>query len=275
MALFLEIESFACFFTGLLTNADCYSAGFPMLALQNQSIRNNVKTYSLKILKSVRDHGVRATAIRILKRAGAAATPVYDATVHAYLERRFDRKWGIETAAHWDHPNTGDPITQLAERYEPTSPSIIEKIMQSLGCLTCSYTFYDIGCGKGRVLVMASLWNFKRVVGIEFSEHLVHIAVQNIRKFKAQHACAADIEVVFCDATQYIFPDEDALFFLFNPFKEDVMKKVLDNIRSSVQVGSNRYIIYHNPVLAPTLFNANEFLLILKSTNFSIYKVIP
>lgn len=244
------------------------------LAIQHRFNWDNAKKYPVKFIRSVKERGIRDTANRSMKKIGTVLKPTYHHTVGAYFERQFDRKWGIETAAHWDHPKNGELVTELAERYEPTSPAVIEKIMRSLGCLTDSYLFFDIGCGKGRVLVMASTWHFKRVVGIEFSKYLADIAVENVNRFKEKNSSTSDIDVICEDATAYDFPDEDALIFLFNPFKEEIMRKVLENIRKSARTKKNRYIIYHNPVLASKIFSDKDFVLIVKDKYYSIYKMI-
>ena len=44
------------------------------------------------------------------------------------------------------------------------------------------FTFVDYGLGKGRVLMLATEYPFKRIVGVEFSESLDRTARQNLTK---------------------------------------------------------------------------------------------
>jgi hypothetical protein len=45
------------------------------------------------------------------------------------------------------------------------------------------FTFIDLGSGKGRVLLMASDYPFKRIIGVEFMPELQRVAQENIRKY--------------------------------------------------------------------------------------------
>jgi len=48
------------------------------------------------------------------------------------------------------------------------------------------FTFVDLGSGKGRVLLMASHYPFKRIIGVEFIPELHQVAQENIRKYTEQ-----------------------------------------------------------------------------------------
>jgi SAM-dependent methyltransferase len=82
-------------------------------------------------------------------------------------DRRFDRRWGVKTGCEATHStdDRANPLIKHSVRYEGTPQPVFEDIMRSLGCLTAAYTFYDLGCGKGRVLIMAETHAFARVVG--------------------------------------------------------------------------------------------------------------
>jgi hypothetical protein len=45
------------------------------------------------------------------------------------------------------------------------------------------FTFIDLGSGKGRVLLMAAAYGFKRIIGVEFMPELHRVAEENIRKY--------------------------------------------------------------------------------------------
>jgi hypothetical protein len=88
-------------------------------------------------------------------------------------------------------------------------------------------TLVDFGCGKGRVLRVASLL-FDRVEGVTISPALVPKAHENLRS-------ARNWKVHCMDATEYQIPSEASVFFSSNPFSETVFRKVLCNIRDSLQ----------------------------------------
>src|SRR5438105_1539792 len=56
--------------------------------------------------------------------------------------------------------------------YQPTPASVFHKIMRRLPVRLETYNFIDFGCGKGRVLFMATDYPLKKIIGIEFSPEL-------------------------------------------------------------------------------------------------------
>jgi tRNA1(Val) A37 N6-methylase TrmN6 len=121
------------------------------------------------------------------------------------------------------------------------------------------------------VLLLAARHQFKQVIGVEFNSDLVRIAEINAATFHGRSDCQSRITVVCEDAGRYQFPDEDAVIFFFNPFKEEIMSAVLKNIRSSARTTRYRYIIYHNPVLKNLFSYPNEFSVIEEEKEYVIY----
>ena len=108
--------------------------------------------------------------------------------------------------------------------------------------------FVDLGAGKGRVLLIAAQLGFKRIVGVEFSEELCEIARENIIAFSRRTQFAARIDIVKSDVASYLIESEQNVFFMYNPFDEVVMDRVLANLRSSVTQFPRRiWLIYNKP----------------------------
>ncbi|MGH3165366.1 MAG: hypothetical protein ACRDN0_05660, partial [Trebonia sp.] len=59
------------------------------------------------------------------------------------------------------------------------------------------------------------------------------------------------------DAADYRFPEGDIVLFLFNPFSQEVMSKVIANLGESL--ARKIYVIYFAPVCA-ALLDASGFL---------------
>ncbi len=102
------------------------------------------------------------------------------------------------------------------------------------------FTFIDLGAGKGRVLLVASRFPFKRLIGVEFARELVETARRNIERF----GCRA--EVVHADAADYRFPSENLVVYLYNPFGPEVLRPVLSYLRE-ISTGREVYLVYLNP----------------------------
>ncbi|QDT37699.1 class I SAM-dependent methyltransferase [Stratiformator vulcanicus] len=69
---------------------------------------------------------------------------------------------------------------EQAVEYNPTTASQFGSILESLPIDYEQFSFVDLGSGKGRVLLMASEFPFREVVGVELSSQLHEIAANNI-----------------------------------------------------------------------------------------------
>jgi len=119
-------------------------------------------------------------------------------------------------------------------QYFPTEPWLFEQIMQALPIDFREFTFVDLGSGKGRVLLMAASFGFKRTIGVEFMPEWHRIAQENMRKFAATCPIASPIENFCMDARDFDFPARPLVVYLFNPFPEPVLAAVLEQLRQSM-----------------------------------------
>jgi hypothetical protein len=92
------------------------------------------------------------------------------------------------------------------------------------------YTFIDIGSGKGRVVMMASDFPFRRILGVELNPKLTAVARENLAKWNASPHPCTDLTVLHADALSVPIPDSPALLYLFYPFDEHVMRLLLDRL---------------------------------------------
>lgn len=136
-----------------------------------------------------------------------------------------------------------------SHEYRPTEIAIFYKIMK---CLKISENdaFLDLGAGKGRVMVLAGKFSFRRIIGVEISNKLAGICEKNIRGIK-EKTRPCEYLVVKEDAANYRIPDDVTVIYCYNPFPLEVMNKVIMNIRESIQ-NSPRTVrfIYYNPMLS-------------------------
>jgi hypothetical protein len=87
-----------------------------------------------------------------------------------------------------------------------------------------------VGSGKRRALLLASQFSFKEIIGVELSPSLHRIAYSNIQIYRDDFQRCRKIRSICGDAAKYQIPPEKAVFYLFNPFDEEVMHMVLSNI---------------------------------------------
>src|SRR5262249_4307643 len=97
---------------------------------------------------------------------------------------RFDLKYGIDTQdrVQVSDLETSAPAASLANRYEGTPIIALRKIIRRLKVALPQFTFIDLGSGKGRVLLIASHFPFRSVIGVEFAKNLHDIAISNVKR---------------------------------------------------------------------------------------------
>jgi SAM-dependent methyltransferase len=160
-------------------------------------------------------------------------------------ERQWDRLHGVDTAGIV-------PLQSLAiesenrrhgVRYEATSPAVFRRIVDALSIRHEDFTLVDVGAGKGRVLLLAAEYPFRRVVGVEFSRELVEVATRNLAGFRGGTPACTDVRIVCADATDFPLPPGDLVLFFFNPFAKPVMRVFLERVLASLADAPRRVYI--------------------------------
>lgn len=179
------------------------------------------------------------------------STPARERQRYGDLEYDWDRRVNTTSAAvGWRNRLLG----VLHSPYQPTEPVLFHEMIASLGIEPAQYAFLDLGSGKGRTLLMASEYSFRRVLGVELLPELDQIAKENIREFKSERRKCGTVESVCQDARIFEFPVEPLLIYLFNPFLESGLAQVIGNLEHSLQEFPRPVIVlYHNPLLADVL----------------------
>jgi len=180
-------------------------------------------------------------------------------------ERRhpFDHTNGTDTSgfvdpktigAHTDHP-----ALAYAGGYAGSQPSVIQAALDALPPLR-NATFIDLGCGKGRPMLVAAERPFREVVGVDLSPDLVEVARANAAIMQARHSGRAPIRVVVGDAANHPLPSGDVVLFLYNPFGAPLHAQFLKGMERAIEAERRAiYIIYYNPVHG-AMYDAAPFL---------------
>jgi predicted RNA methylase len=163
----------------------------------------------------------------------------------------FDAAHGTETATIREvgSLDVDGRNVAFAVRYQPSDLGVVQRAIESLGIEPAEYEFIDFGAGKGRVLLQASHYAFRRIVGVEFSRELCGIAAANARSYRDPARRCAAIEVVCADATELPIPDRPLVCYFYNPFGEPVMRRVVKNLEAmNAATGAKIHVIYVDPV---------------------------
>jgi SAM-dependent methyltransferase len=165
-------------------------------------------------------------------------------------DRRFDRRFATETTVPCDLADLeiASENKTGGVRYEPTQVRPFLQLMKLLH-LDRRSTFVDFGCGKGRALLLAAEYGFDRVVGVEFAADLCETARRNVETYVRRSRTRSRITVLHEDATQYRIQASDSVFYMYNPFSDDIMRRVIGNIRCSINETPRQvHVIYLNPL---------------------------
>jgi hypothetical protein len=160
----------------------------------------------------------------------------------------FDQIHGVDTSGlvPANHLLTGHPNDEHVTAYYGVAPSILRTLIahwrETIPPHPISrYTFIDIGAGKGRGLLVASEFHFRKVIGIELNPALAVIARRNVALWTRAHAedstapRIAPIEVLEQDALDFDIPATPTLLFLFHPFEAPVLTELLRRIEAQLQ----------------------------------------
>ena len=158
----------------------------------------------------------------------------------------FDQMHGVDTSGlvPAKHLITGHANDEHVTAYYGVAPSILRALIGHWRETVpphpiSSTTFIDVGAGKGRGLLVASEFRFRKVIGIELNPALAAIARRNVVHWTRTHAAdptaapLAPIEVLEQDALDFEFPATPTLLFLFHPFEAPVLKQLLRRIETS------------------------------------------
>lgn len=147
-------------------------------------------------------------------------------------EPDFDRTHGTTTNDWVEVEDGGLPQAAAATaiRYVPTHPELIRHICRTLPIRHREYMFVDLGSGRGRALLLASHFPFKKIVGVEVSPRHHQIASHNLAIYDAPGRQCTDVETLCMDAGEYEFPPSNLVIYMYQPFVGPVFKRVLDRI---------------------------------------------
>jgi len=186
----------------------------------------------------------------------------------------------------WDHRvNTTSGAVGWRDRligvfhsaYQPTDPTQFREMLDALAKDTHlnfpDFTFLDLGSGKGRTLLMASDYPFRRILGVELLPALNQIAQQNLRDYKNDSQQCFALESICADATQFSFPDEPLVIYLFNPLGESGLRQVVSSLEQSVRANPRPlYVLYHNPLLEHLFAESNLLHKICGTHQYSVFR---
>jgi hypothetical protein len=176
-----------------------------------------------------------------------------------YEDYQFDARFGVKTKARLYSAPGVSKNQQFSAGYGPVRPPNFRAALNHFKIGYENFTFIDFGSGMGRALLLASDYPFKRIIGVEFSPALHSIAEENIRRYRSESQRCSEIESICIDATQFQIPQENAVFFFFNPFRAEIMERVLTNIQRSLEAFPREALFIYLLPTALEVFDRFDF----------------
>ena len=162
----------------------------------------------------------------------------------------FDRFHGTDTSGVVTA--TALPAHEIARAYAVdyagSQPSVLRSALAQLPKLA-SYTFLDLGCGKGRPLLVASEFSFREIIGVELSPPLAEVAQRNATIIANRFPTRTSVRIAVGDASNYPLPPGNLVIFLYNPFHAELIANVVAGVEAALASEDRSiYVIYYNPV---------------------------
>ncbi|MGB8169099.1 MAG: hypothetical protein WCF18_16500 [Chthoniobacteraceae bacterium] len=170
-----------------------------------------------------------------------------------HYQHPFDREFGVETSGFVP----SEEIERETGRsgmvpYAGTHPSSVRRILERLPDPE-TFTLVDLGCGKGRILAVASEFPLCRIIGVELTPSLAACARRNGEIIAAKFPQRTRIEVFEGDVLTFV-PEERVIFFNYHAFSRELLAQVIAGLEN--QLGrqlSLGFFAYLNPVCADLL----------------------
>lgn len=117
--------------------------------------------------------------------------------------------------------------------YEATSYFFLERLFRVFPFEEGDY-LADFGCGKGRVLFMASKHACGRVAGYENNAARFGVLQKNVAQYQQRHGANTIFNIQNTDAQSAAIDDAANKFFFFEPFDVKIYAQVIRNIQKSL-----------------------------------------
>lgn len=141
---------------------------------------------------------------------------------------------------------------EACRRWRETLPAVSGRIE--------AYSFIDVGAGKGRALLLAAEFPFRKVIGVELSEELARTAQKNVARWNRVAQPKAKVRVMQGDAAKFRWPRAPLLVYLYNPFSCTLVAEMAENLSAAAASGSGLVdLLYVNPTCTDTLTSQGLF----------------
>ena len=171
-----------------------------------------------------------------------------------FLRHPFDVEHQVQTSGlvAGRHLTTGHLHDRHNTAYYGIAPSVFLELCArwreaNLVAPPEDYTFIDFGAGMGRAMLLAARMGFREVVGVELNPVLAETAQKNIDKWVYSGRAKCPMRMVVGDAAEFVYPAGPCVAYLFNPFRETVLKRLVRRMEHAFAGRAGRLdVLYAN-----------------------------
>jgi SAM-dependent methyltransferase len=200
-----------------------------------------------RLFRSMKNHGLSGT----FERAFVKVPALPDAPVQELQPDPFDLAHGTDTGGMLAGLDFAAASLSAAYTiaYHGIPSSTLRPALAGLPLKHDEFTFVDIGCGKGRALLIAAEFPFRRLVGVEIANAFSDIARANAA---LRPDWEARISIVNEDAIKFVYPDGPIVLYLYYPFFPKILRRVLANLERQLRHSPRpTYLLYADSYVDP------------------------
>lgn len=160
-------------------------------------------------------------------------------------DRKIERHMFVPTAptVPLAHVRVPHQLRRSGHDYRPTPWHVFHWAMSLIPQPFKRLAFVDYGAGRGRVLLMASQYDFEKIVGAEVAAELHQDCLLNLAQYSRSFMKCRDVTCEHLSALRLDIPDQETVFFFHNPFDSEMTERVVDQIVRSYKQEPRRFYV--------------------------------
>ena len=163
------------------------------------------------------------------------------------FDSTYGTKTGVIESTFANRDFTSDYELLNCTRTVPAGVKTMRKALDKLEKMDINlkdYQFMDVGSGMGRNLLIASLFPFKSVFGVEISQGINDIARNNIELFSDPEQKCFNVKSFASDILDFEMPNDNMVMFFFEPFSQSVFSKFYARMLQKMNAGHHYVLIF-------------------------------
>lgn len=141
-----------------------------------------------------------------------------------------------------------DPAPERGIHYDGPVPSaVFSWIMAMMPADLRQFAFIDVHAGRGRTALLASKWNFNRILAYEYDPKIFDDLQMNIAQYPRSRMVCRNVDCYRGDIDGIRLPDQPCVIYFSSAWREKMIPGVMDYVRSTYRQSPRRiYVVFEN-----------------------------